>query len=121
MRWDTVWYRYIAAHGYNPGSSLIHFFPLTPISAGGLAWATRIPVTVALFGFCWVAALFFGAALYRLTYFETGDRDAARRASWLIQLTPGAYALAMGYTEPLAGLLAVGYFRAAPREHASKL
>lgn len=110
FKWDTEWYRYIAAHGYPAGGGLIHFFPLTSACAALLVWVTRMPVSIALFGFCWLAALFFGAALYRLTFFETGDRGAARRAAWLIQLAPGGYALVMGYTEPAAGLLAVGYF-----------
>ena len=110
FEWDTVWYRTIAAHGYAPTGSLIHFFPLTSIGAAGISLATRIPVSVALFGFCWLAGLLFGAALYRLTLFETGDRGAAWRAAWLVQLAPGGYALVMGYTEPLAGLLAVLYF-----------
>jgi hypothetical protein len=45
-----------------------------------------------------------------LTLIETNDEAAARRAAWLVQLVPGANVLALGYTEALAGLLAVGYF-----------
>jgi hypothetical protein len=108
--WDTEWYRMIAAHGYGPSGSLIHFFPLTSICAAGIMLVTRIPVDFALLGFCWIAGLLFAAALYRLTLFETGDRGAAWRSAWLVQLAPGGYALVMGYTEPLAGLLAVLYF-----------
>lgn len=108
--WDTIWYRMIANSGYGRTGGLIHFFPLTPACAALVTFATRIPVTLALFGFCWAAALAFGAGVHKLTLFETGDAAAARRATWLIQLAPGAYALVMGYTEPLAGLLAVGYF-----------
>lgn len=110
FEWDTVWYRAIAAHGYAPTGSLIHFFPLTSMGAAAISLVTRLPVSVALFGFCWIAGLLFGAALYRLTLFETGDRGAAWRAAWLVQVAPGGYALVMGYTEPLAGLLAVLYF-----------
>lgn len=108
--WDTIWYRKIAAQGYGPVGGLVHFFPLTPAAGGLIALVTRIPVTLALFGFCWVAALAYGAMLHRLVLLETGDRGAARRAAWLIQLAPGGYALVMGYTEPFAGLLAVSYF-----------
>lgn len=107
--WDTVWYRTIAQQGYGDGS-LVHFFPLTSGTAWLVREATRIPAGIALFSVVWLAGLLFGAALYRLTLFETGDRGAARRAAWLIQLAPGAYALVMGYTEPLAGLLGVLYF-----------
>jgi len=111
--WDTEWYLSIARHGYAPGDgNLIHFFPLTSISAAGIAAVTRLPVSVALFGFCWATALVFGALVHRAVVRETGDRGAAVRAAWLTQLVPGAYALVMGYTEALAGVLAVGYFLA---------
>src|SRR5690606_1166822 len=43
---------------------------------------------------------------------ESGDERAARRAAWLVQLVPGANALVLGYTEALAGFLAVAYFLA---------
>ena len=43
---------------------------------------------------------------------EGADEPAARRAAWLIQLVPGANVLLLGYTEALAGLLAVGFFLA---------
>jgi hypothetical protein len=111
--WDTVWYLSIARYGYTPGGGiLIHFFPLTSLAAAGIAAVTRLPVSIALFGFCWAMALVFGALVHRTVVRETGDRSAAVRAAWLTQLVPGAYALVMGYTEPLAGVLAVGYFLA---------
>jgi hypothetical protein len=56
--------------------------------------------------------LFFAAAVYRLALLETGDEPSAVRAVWLIQLVPGASVLAIGYTEAIAGLLAVLYFLA---------
>ena len=112
FHWDTQWYLNIAEHGYDHAGILIHFFPLTSLSAAGLAAVTRLPTSIALFIFCWAMALLFGALVHRVTVRETGDRGAARRAAWLTQLVPGAYALVMGYTEPLAGVLAVGYFLA---------
>ncbi len=108
--WDTQWYLGIAEHGYDRAGILVHFFPLTSLCAAGLAALTRLPASIALFAFCWAAALLFGALVHRLATRETGDREAARRAAWLTQLVPGGYALVMGYTEPLAGALAVGYF-----------
>ena len=54
--------------------------------------------------------LAFAAALHHLVLLETGDGPSARRAAWLIQLVPGANALVLGYTEALAGLLAVVFF-----------
>ncbi|HEU5354074.1 MAG TPA: mannosyltransferase family protein [Actinocrinis sp.] len=112
LSWDTQWYLGIAEHGYDHGGTLIHFFPLTSLCAAALAAVTRLPTNIALFVFCWAMALLFGALVHRVVVRETGDQAAARRAAWLTQLAPGAYALVMGYTEPLAGVLAVGYFLA---------
>lgn len=110
--WDTQWYWGIAQYGYDATGSLVHFFPLTSMAAATISALTRLPVSVALFGFCWTASLVFGAVVHRLTVRESGDPDAAARAAWLSQLAPGAFVLVMGYTEPLAGALAVGYFLA---------
>jgi hypothetical protein len=110
--WDTPWYRYIAANGYDPKGGFAHFFPFTPMVAAAVSAVTWLPVTIALFGVCWIGALVFGALVHRIVVRETGDHAAARRAAWLTQLAPGAYALVMGYTEPLAGVLAAGYFLA---------
>jgi hypothetical protein len=112
FEWDTKWYEAIAHDGYDNAGILVHFFPLTSYTAAGISAVTRIPVTVALFGFTWLTALVFGALVHRLVIRETGDHDAARRAAWLTQLVPGGYALVMAYTEPLAGALAVSYFLA---------
>ena len=110
--WDTRWYVLIAKHGYDRVGVLIHFFPATSFGAAGLADVTRLPTSIALFAFCWAFALVFGALVHRLVVREIGDHEAARRAAWLTQLAPGGFALVMGYTEPLAGVLAVGYFLA---------
>ncbi|HEV2347199.1 MAG TPA: hypothetical protein VGS97_24090 [Actinocrinis sp.] len=110
--WDTEWYLLIAKQGYDRPGILIHFFPATSLGAAGLATITRLPTSIALFAFCWMFALLFGALVHRAVVRETGDHGAARRAAWLTQLAPGAFALVMGYTEPLAGALAVGYFLA---------
>lgn len=108
--WDTEWYLAIAKNGYDHAGILIHFFPATSFGAAGLATITRLPTSIALFTFCWAFALLFGALVHRAVVRETGDRAAARRAAWLTQLAPGTFALVMGYTEPLAGVLTVGYF-----------
>lgn len=110
--WDTEWYLLIAKQGYDHAGILIHFFPATSLGAAGLAAVTRLPTSIALFAFCWAFALLFGALVHRAVVRETGDHGAALRAAWLTQLAPGAFALVMGYTEPLAGVLAVGYFLA---------
>lgn len=110
--WDTEWYWGIARYGYDATGSLVHFFPLTSMAAATISALTRLPVSIALFAFCWATSLVFGATVHRLTVRESGDGDAAVRAAWLSQLAPGAFVLVMGYTEPLAGALAVGYFLA---------
>jgi hypothetical protein len=106
--WDVVQYRDLAENGYRSyGES--RFFPLLPmlVRAGHLL---GLPVAPLLTAVCWVAALAFAAALHHLVLLETGDGPSARRAAWLIQLVPGANALVLGYTEALAGLLAVVFF-----------
>jgi hypothetical protein len=118
--WDTHWYLTEVdgmVHGgpvftdptTGPGG-LAHFFPLTSLGAAGVALVTRLPADVALFAFCWVLALVFGALVHVLAVRETGNATTAFRAACLSQLAPGAFVLVMGYTEALAGVLAVLYF-----------
>jgi hypothetical protein len=122
--WDTHWYLAEAdgmAHGgsvftdQTGAGGLAHFFPLTSLATAGLTIVTRLPTAFVLFAFCWAMALLFGALVYLIALTETGDASGARRAAWLSQLSPGAFVLVMGYTEPLAGVLAAGYFLAARR------
>lgn len=120
--WDTHWYLFEAtrlAHGgaaFGTAGGLTHFFPLTPLAVAGLALLLRLPVLLLLFAFCWLTAVLLGALVYVIAVRETQDRLAARRAAWLSQLAPGAFALVMGYSEPLAGVLAALYFLAVRRE-----
>jgi hypothetical protein len=120
--WDTHWYL-VEANGMAHGGSvftdpttgtggLAHFFPLTSLCVAGLTIVTRLPASVVLFGLCWLLALLFGALVHLVAVRETGNRTTALRAAWLSQLAPGAFALVLGYTEPLAGVLAVLYFLA---------
>jgi len=123
--WDTHWYLSEAigmTHGGNVfGDStgiggLAHFFPLTSLFVAGIAIVTRLPVAFVLFAFCWVVALLFGALVHMIAVRETADRVTASRAAWLSQLAPGAFALVLGYTEPLAGVLAALYFLSIRRQ-----
>jgi len=110
--WDAAWYRDLGVQGYGPaGPEAARFFPLLPAV---VAVGVNLGVPAALWQVvvCWVAALFFAAALVRLTVRESGDEAAGHRVAWLIQLVPGASILAFGYAEALAGLLAVLYFLA---------
>jgi len=122
--WDTHWYLAEAdgmAHGGNVFTDqtgvggLAHFFPLTSLATAALTILTRLPTGFVLFAFCWAMSLLFGALVYLIAHTETGDEAAARRSAWLSQLAPGAFVLVMGYTEPLAGVLAAGYFLAVRR------
>jgi hypothetical protein len=108
--WDADWYYKLGVDGYGPyGAEGSRFFPLLP-GIVGVGDGLGLPARSWLVAVCWVAALFFGAAVHRLTVLETGDEAGGRRAAWLIQLVPGASVLAIGYSEALAGLLAVLYF-----------
>jgi hypothetical protein len=108
--WDVVWYRILGESGYGAyGPAESRFFPLLPMAVG-VGHFFGVPTNPWITGICWFAALGFAAALHRLMVIETGDDAAARRAAWLVQLVPGANVLALGYTEALAGLLAVMYF-----------
>lgn len=110
--WDVVWYRRLGEEGYLAYGPLeSRFFPLLPASVG-VGQFLRLPTGPWMLAVCWVAALAFAAALHRLMLVESGDERAARRAAWLVQLVPGANALVLGYTEALAGFLAVAYFLA---------
>ena len=123
--WDTHWYL-VEASGMAHGGSvftddtgvggLAHFFPLTSLCVAALTIVTRLPVGFVLFVFCWAFAWLFGALVYMIAARETGDRVTASRAAWLSQLAPGAFALILGYTEPLAGVLAALYFLAIRRQ-----
>jgi hypothetical protein len=108
--WDVVWYRILGEEGYGPyAAAESRFFPLLP-GVVGIGTAFGLPAVLWITAACWAAALGFAAALHRLTLIETGDDASARRAAWLVQLVPGANVLALGYTEALAGLLAVMFF-----------
>jgi hypothetical protein len=125
--WDTHWY-WAEANGMAHGGpvftdtfgsgGLAHFFPLTSMCVAGLAIVTRLPVTFVLFGFCWAFAWLFGALVHMIAVRETGNPMTASRSAWLSQLAPGGFALLMGYTEPLADVLAALYFLAIRRQRA---
>ena len=110
--WDAAWYHNLGVYGYlDYGAQASRFFPLLPLVVGA-GHLVGLPAAVWHTATCWIAALFFAAGVYRLTVLESGSPAAGTRAAWLAQLVPGAGVLALGYTEALAGLLAVLYFLA---------
>ena len=82
------------------------FFPLLPaltwlFGCGGHATGVVLLVLVN------VLAFGYGVAFIRLARFEGMSEETARKAVWLLALAPPAFVMVMGYTEALAGLLAV--------------
>jgi hypothetical protein len=117
LSWDGDWYRRIAEHGYAaiPRSG-IRFFPLYPLTARLLAPVFGGMVDVSLLVLANGPALLLGILLVRLVRLEGGDAAAASRAAWLVALVPPAFVLVFGYSEAIAGCLAVGVFLALRRK-----
>lgn len=114
LAWDAAWYHEIADGGYDAvGRPGLRFFPLVPALARLVGWPLPGDAGVGLVLVANVMALVAGAALHRLTWHETGDADAARRAAWLLALVPPAAVLVLGYSEStmiaaaVIGMLAV--------------
>jgi Gpi18-like mannosyltransferase len=106
LGWDAHFYSDIARVGYGGVSpETRRFFPLLPALTWlfGFGHATGVILLVLVN----VLAFGYGVALIRLARFEGMSQDAARKAVWLLALAPPAFVMVMGYTEALAGLLAV--------------
>ena len=103
--WDGGWYRAISADGYGQlEPEAVRFFPLFPLLGRWLSWVASV---CALLYLATTAAL--ASALLRTD-------DAGRRAAWAAALFPGASAIALPYTEALAGLLVASLFLALRRD-----
>ncbi|MBV8159719.1 MAG: hypothetical protein JO265_02235 [Acidimicrobiia bacterium] len=113
LAWDGQWYERIARHGYAgiPRTG-VRFFPLYPLAARALGVAFAHRYDVALLVLANGPALLLGALLVRLVRREGGDEPAAVRATWFVALVPPAFVLVWGYSEALAGCLAVAAFLA---------
>jgi hypothetical protein len=106
LGWDAHFYSDIARVGYGGVSpETRRFFPLLPMLTWlfGFGHGTGVILLVLVN----VLAFGYGIALIRLARFEGMSQDAARKAVWLLALAPPAFVMVMGYTEALAGLLAV--------------
>jgi hypothetical protein len=113
LGWDAAFYRDIAVHGYNAvGHQSLRFFPLTPLMARVVGGLPGVGAGAALLVVTNAAALVAGAMAYRLTLSETGDEATARRAVWILMLSPPAFVLAMGSSEPLLLVTTIGAFMA---------
>lgn len=114
--WDGAWYLGISEHGYAAyGVTGLRFSPLLPLITRAVT-VLGVPAAAAILAICWLAAFGLGLLVFRLTLELTkGDEAAARRAAWLSQLIPGAFALTMGYSEALFGVCAVTFLIAVLR------
>ncbi|HSH61841.1 MAG TPA: mannosyltransferase family protein [Acidimicrobiales bacterium] len=116
LAWDGDWFHDIAQQGYaalpRPG---LRYFPLFPMLGKGLSVVLFSNVGLSLILLANLFSLLAGAALHRLVLQERGDERLARRAVWVLALAPPSFVLVMGYTEPLAILLAVATFMALRR------
>jgi hypothetical protein len=113
VRWDSVHYLAIAAHGYT-SAKLTTFFPVYPLLirllSGVVGSAAVAGVLISLCSFA--AAL---VLLHRLTALELGER-AANATILLLAFAPGSFFFSAVYTESLFLALSVGSFYAARRE-----
>jgi hypothetical protein len=107
LGWDAHFYSDIARVGYGGVSpETRRFFPLLPMldwlfGLGGHATGVVLLVLVNVLAFA------YGVAFIKWARFEGMSDETARRAVWLLALAPPAFVLVMGYTEALAGLLAI--------------
>ena len=105
VRWDAVWYLYIARHGY-ASRALASFFPLYPLTTGGLSWSTGSAIVA---GVVISVAAFLVALLvvHRLVELDFGPAVAGA-AVWLLALFPMSYFFSAVYTESLFLALSAG-------------
>lgn len=115
--WDGVFYRGVAEHGYRAeDAEALRFFPLYSLVGRVVHTVLAVSPGTALLIITNVAALVAGALVHRLTLLETGDRPAARRASWYVALVPPAFVLTWAYAEALFIALAAATFLALRRQ-----
>ncbi len=93
--WDAAFYRTIAQHGYATviGNDGLRFFPLYPLVARVFGGSD-----LALIALANSAALVAFMLAHRVSR-EWLDERCARRAVWILALSPGALASVMGYAE----------------------
>lgn len=114
-RWDSVWYREIAAEGYryDPVSTEnIGWYPLYPLLVRVIASALGAPLFTAGIALSLICLL--GVLLLLGDLFATGSgRETAGWSLGALLLFPTAFFLASFYTESLFLLTTVGAFWAA--------
>jgi hypothetical protein len=101
LSWDASWYRSIAELGYGgTARSGLRFFPLFPLMARVLHLALHLPAGLFLVLLANAASFVAVVGIYLLARREL-DPTSARRAAWLLCLSPASFVLVMGYAEAL--------------------
>ncbi len=114
VRWDSIGYLNIAAHGYTQARETI-LFPLYPLAIAALGWAISSDVIAGIL----ISSISFAVGLillHRLTELELGRR-AADAAVLLLMFAPVSLFFSAVYTESLFLALSVGSIYAARRGH----
>ncbi len=113
VRWDSIHYLQIAAHGYRRAPNTC-FFPLYPmlVRVGGWLTGSNVAAGIAISAGAFAVALLL---LHRLTELELGGR-AADATVLLLGFAPLSFFFTAVYTEALFLALSVGAVYAARRE-----
>jgi mannosyltransferase PIG-V len=118
--WDGSWYQRIADVGYqkaHPDGDAFAFFPLYPFSGALLSRLTLglVSIRIALLAINLAAGLGAAVCLRAWLREETGDDQLANRGVFYLAIFPGAFVLAMTYTEGTFLLLSIASMWAARR------
>lgn len=112
--WDSVWYLWIAGHGYGrtqmwPGISSVQsdsaFFPLYPVLIRCASAVLPGPLTAAALLVAWIAAGAAAVGVYRVGAHLLGSRSGVLLVALWAAL-PHALMLNLAYTEPLLAAFA---------------
>jgi hypothetical protein len=112
VRWDSIHYLEIAAHGYSTAKNTV-FFPLYPVLIHVLSWIVQSQVIAGVF-ISTVAFVVSLLLLHRLTVEELGA-SAAGTAVLLLSLAPLSFFFTAIYTESFFLALSLGCFYLARR------
>jgi hypothetical protein len=114
-RWDSVWFLRIAEHGYDAATgAAAAFYPLYPLTVGGLGRVFAGHYVVAGIVISLVACLVSYLLLYRLAETRLGA-DGGRRAVLYLAIFPMTLFLQAVYSESLYLALSLGAFVLAER------
>jgi len=96
QRFDTIWYRHVAEHGYDMPESVV-FYPLYPMSIRAAAWV-GVPTEIGSILVARIATFFFLWGFVLLLRTDLKE-DEVRRALALLVAWPMSFVLFGGYAE----------------------